>query len=269
MNLVNGIESDVISLNDRGWNYGDGVFRTLLLRRGRPHCWPRHYAKLRDDCRRLSIECPGTMLFERDLRHVATRHPDCVLRVTVTRGSAERGYAVPPDVPPTRVVAAGAAPVYPAEHRDHGVRARLCRTRLAIQPALAGVKHLHRLENVLARREWNDPGIAEGIMCDTDGNVISGTMSNLFAAFGTELMTPDLTRCGVAGVQRARVLELAGSHGITARVGLFDVEQLMDADEIFLVNSLIGAWQVTALEKKTWRSGRLTAEFRQWLDADD
>jgi len=269
MNLVNGTISDTISLHDRGWSYGDGVFRTLLLRGGQARCWPRHYAKLRDDCARLRIACPEPALLEQDLHHVAAQQPDCVARITVTRGVAARGYAISQNTLPTRVVSTGALPAYPAEYQSHGVRAQLCRTQLAMQPALAGIKHLNRLENVLARSEWNDPEIAEGIMCDAAGNAISGTMSNLFAVFGTELATPDISRCGVAGVQRERVLELAAAHGIPEKVTTFNCERLLDADEVFVVNSIIGIWQIRALGCKTWRPGRLTPQFRQWLDADD
>lgn len=269
MNLVNGTENNTISLHDRGWSYGDGVFRTLLLRSAQPRCWPRHYAKLRDDCARLHIECPSAALFEQDLRRIAIQQPDCAVRITVTRGNATRGYAIQQGAAPTRVVASSPPPVYPVEYQSQGIRAQLCRTQLAMQPALAGIKHLNRLENVLARSEWNDPGIAEGIMCDTAGNVISGTMSNLFAVFGDELATPDVSCCGVAGVQRERVLEFADAHGIPAKVTAFGIERLLGADEVFLVNSIIGIWQITVLGKKLWHSGKLTPQFRQWLDADD
>jgi 4-amino-4-deoxychorismate lyase len=269
MNLVNGIESNTVSLHDRGWSYGDGVFRTLLLLRGQPRFWLRQYEKLREDCARLHIECPDAASFEQDLRHIAVQQPDCVVRITVTRGNATRGYAIQPRVSPTRVVAASSLPVYPVEYQSHGIRAQLCRTQFAIQPALAGIKHLSRLENVLARSELSDPEVAEGVMCDTAGNVISGTMSNLFAVFGTELATPDVSRCGVAGVQRERVLELADAQEIQTRVTAFDVERLLSADEVFLVNSIIGIWQITALGQKVWHPGKLTLQFRQWLDIDN
>jgi len=269
MNLINGIERNAISLHDRGWSYGDGVFRTLLLRGGQALCWLRHYSKLRDDCARLGIDCPDAVWFEKDLRHIATQQPDGVIRITVTRGNTPRGYANQQGATPTRVVTASPPPVYPVAYQAQGIRAQLCRTQLALQPALAGIKHLNRLENVLARSEWNDPEIAEGVMCDTAGNVISGTMSNLFVVFGTELMTPDVTRCGVAGVQRARVLELAAAHGIPAKVMAFDIERLLGADEVFLVNSIIGIWQITALGEKVWRPGKLTPQFRPWLDMND
>jgi 4-amino-4-deoxychorismate lyase len=83
---------------------------------------------------------------------------------------------------------------------------------------LAGIKHLNRLENVLARREWTNSEIAEGLMLDMDGNAIEGTMSNLFLFQGKTLHTPNLGRCGVAGVQRERIMDLAGRLGTTVRV---------------------------------------------------
>ena len=142
----------------------------------------------------------------------------------------------------------------------------LCRIRLAAQPALAGIKHLNRLENVLARSEWSDPGIAEGLLCDADGNVICGTMSNVFLVTGGELVTPDLARCGVAGVQRELVIELARSNNIPVRIASVSIDELLCADELFLVNSVIGVWQIAALDRKTWNAGPMTAQIRRWIN---
>jgi 4-amino-4-deoxychorismate lyase len=270
MNLVNGLECDVISLTDRGFNYGDGVFRTLALRDGWPRCWRRQYEKLHSDCDRLYIDCPSQTCFEADVRQIAQRYPNCTLKLTVTRGNGARGYAIPPVVSaPTRIVTAGASSVYPSQYQSGGIHVRLCRTRLARQPELGGVKHLNRLENVLARREWEDADIAEGLMCDTQGQVIGGTMSNLFIRLDEKLLTPDVTQCGVAGVQRARVLDFAAHRDMAVDITPFTIETLLDADEVFIVNSLIDAWQVSHFEGKKWRPGSLTPDIRQWLAADD
>lgn len=266
MNLVNGVESDAISVRDRGLMYGDGVFRTFTLRGGKPLLWWRQYAKLAADCKALRIACPAAGVFERDLAAIAARFPDCVVKIVVTRGGGERGYAIPAAASPVRVVSASPLPDYPQLHYDRGVRAHLCRIRLASQPALAGIKHLNRLENVLARSEWSDPGIAEGLLCDADGNVICGTMSNVFLVRGGELVTPDLARCGVAGVQRELVIELARSNNIPARIASVSIGELLCADELFLVNSVIGVWQITALDRKTWIAGPMTAQIRRWIN---
>lgn len=266
MNLVNGVETDAISVHDRGLAYGDGVFRTFRLRSGKPLLWRRHYPKLTADCEVLRIACPAADVLERDLAAIATRRPDCVVRIIVTRGSGLRGYALPGAAAPARIVSASPLPDYPQRCYEQGVRVRLCRLRLAAQPALAGVKHLNRLENVLARSEWNDPGIGEGLLRDADGNVIGGTMTNLFLVRDGALVTPDLTRCGVAGVTREMVLEQAQANKIRTRIAAVSIDELIAADELFLVNSVIGVWPIAALDRETWSAGPLTAQVRRWID---
>ena len=289
MILVNGLPSEHIRVFDRGLTYGDGVFRTLLVRAGNPLCWPRHYDKLYTDCAALDIVCPPEAILAAEMAKLIAGYPllnplprtgeeanvkgacfdlDCVLKVIVTRGESQRGYAAPEHMEPTRILMASPAPQYPASYLTDGVRLHLCSTRLAIQPLLAGIKHLNRLENVLARREWNDSEIAEGLMLDMDGNAIEGTMSNLFLLQGKTLHTPNLGRCGVAGVQRDRIMDLAGGLGMTVRVENLPLARIYDADEVVLCNSVIGVWQVRELAGKTWQAGRLAARLRSLLDDD-
>lgn len=268
MNLVNGVHSDAVSVYDRGLAYGDGVFRTLLVRGGRPLFWERHYAKLASDCAALRIPAPSRELLERDIAHVASQEPDGVIKIIITRGNAARGYAIPAAVVAQRIVLSAPLPDYPNSYAD-GVRVRICATRLSAQPRLAGIKHLNRLENVLARSEWSAPEIAEGLMCDADGNVICGTMSNVFLVCNGELLTPDLARCGVAGVQRERVLELARANQVPARIALLSREDVLSSAEVFVVNSVIGIWPVISLEDCTWKAGQVTARVRKWLALDE
>ena len=266
MNLVNGAAVDSISARDRGLAYGDGVFRTFPLRGKRPVLWQRQYAKLAHDCLALRIACPAVEAFERDLALIAATQSDCIVKIMVTRGEGARGYAPPAQAPCTRIVTASPLPQYPQDRAEQGVRIHFCRIRLACQPALAGIKHLNRLENVLARAEWSDPGIAEGIMCDADDNIICGTMSNVFIFRDGTLLTPDLARCGVAGVMRDLVIELAGAHAVPLRVTAIGIDELLAAEEVFVVNSVIGLWPVVALDRKVWKSGPQSRRFRQWID---
>jgi 4-amino-4-deoxychorismate lyase len=266
MNLVNGVQSDAVSVRDRGLMYGDGVFRTFPLRGGKPVLWPRQYAKLAHDCAVLQVDCPPAAAFEQDLAAIAATSPDCVVKIIVTRGESARGYAVASQDMPTRIVRASPLPAYPGEFREHGVRVHLCRLRLARQPALAGIKHLNRLENVLGRAEWSDPAIAEGLMCDSDDAVIGGTMSNLFVIRNGRLLTPDLAQCGVEGVTRGLVIDLAATHGIPLQTAVVGIDELLAADEMFLVNSVIGLWPVTALDRRNWQVGALTKQMRHWID---
>jgi len=267
LTLINGSPADTIPADDRGLAYGDGIFRTLAARAGKVILWRRHYEKLSADCRSLSIVPPLESLLQDDLRWILQRMPDCAIRITVTRGSGGRGYALPGDVIPRRIVAASPIPEYPADHAKHGVKVRYCEQRLALQPRLAGIKHLNRLENVLARAEWHDPSIAEGLLLDVDGRVIEGTRCNLFLVEKGVLVTPDLSRCGVSGVTRDAVIGLAARQAIPCRVEPVSCERLQAADAIFLVNSLIGVWPVAALEGRTWHDFEMAVRVQKWLHA--
>jgi 4-amino-4-deoxychorismate lyase len=154
-------------------------------------------------------------------------------------------------------------------YRESGVKVRLCALKLALQPALAGVKHLNRLENVLARAEWSDPEIAEGILCDAQGHVIAGTMMNVFIAVDGTLATPGVERCGVAGVTRQRVMEAAERHGVACAVTTLSWTDVVGADEVFLVNSLAGVWPVRDLDGETRVPGETSRAVQRWLDEQD
>jgi len=267
--LVNGRREISLTPFDRGFAYGDGVFRTLPLYSGQPHCWGHHYRRLQADCNALGIVCPSEETLRDDIAKLVKDGEDAVIKIIITRGESERGYAVPPLAQPTRVVSKVAMPQYPESYFSEGVTLHLCATRLARQPRLAGIKHLNRLENVLARMEWVAPQIADGLLMDEAGDVIECTMSNLFVRMGNVLVTPNLSRCGVAGVTRERILELAPQLGYTAEVKDLRLSELMEADEVVICNSLYGAWQVKHLASHTWSLGTLAARLREKLRQDD
>ena len=270
MNLVNGIESGRLDPRDRGLCYGDGVFRTLAVRAGKPVLWRRQYAKLAADSAALRIDCPSLQTLERDLAQVAARHADGVIRITLTRGIAARGYAIPEIANITRIVSWSPAPGARVAEKSAGARVCWCSLRLAIQPALAGIKHLNRMENVLARSEWHDPDIAEGLLRDANGHVIGGTMSNLFLLRAGELGTPALEGSGVAGVIRDLIIERARKEGLALRIGAVAPDEVRAADALFLVNSVIGVWPVAALGDMTWGANPFADRLRSWIkDAEN
>ncbi|MDB5810411.1 MAG: aminodeoxychorismate lyase [Betaproteobacteria bacterium] len=264
MILVDGLAGESISARDRGFAYGDGVFRTFKVMRGKPVLWQRQYAKLAHDCHALGIDCPPAQTLERDLAQIDT--PDCIIKIVITRGDSARGYAMPSAVAVRRVVIAGAWPAHAADNNSKGIAARVCRLRYSSQPALAGIKHLNRLENVLARAEWNDADIAEGLMCDANANVIGGTMSNVFIEKQGALQTPDLRACGVSGVMRELVIELAKAHAVPVVVTAISLDQLLAADAVFVVNSVIGLWPVIQLDRMKWPQSKITMQMQQWID---
>ena len=261
--LINGRNDILISPLDRGFAYGDGVFRTLAVRYGLADHWDRHYRKLVEDCNVLGIVCPAAELLLADIGHLFTRDEQAVAKIMITRGEGARGYVLPALAQPTRVVVKTALPEYPAVNFSKGVSLHLCRLRLAQQPDLAGIKHLNRLENVLARSEWADTAIADGLLLDQAGNVIECTMSNIFARHGQTLSTPDLSMCGVAGITRQHILELAPTLGYQASVRHLSLPELMQADEIIICNSLYVAWQVTEIDNQRCASGDLAERLRQ------
>lgn len=269
MILVNGQACSTIAATDRGLSYGDGVFRTFPARYGRPLHWRRQYSKLARDCAALGLHVPDVRELERDVKTACESRPVCAVKIIVTRGVTHRGYAYDSRGVATCIVIADVPPNYPARYSEDGVRVRLCKLELATQPVLAGVKHLNRLENVLARAEWNDGDIAEGILCDQIGNVIGGTMTNLFIVNRGELLTPRLDGCGVAGVTRDRVVEAAAREDVPCRIETFAWPDLLAAEEVFLVNSLAGVWPVRSLDGDARTPGPVTRRLQRELAQED
>ncbi|NIR60020.1 MAG: aminodeoxychorismate lyase [Gammaproteobacteria bacterium] len=265
--LINGAPGETVPIADRGLQYGDGVFETLPVHTGRPAHWARHRARLEEGCRRLSIAAPGSVLDE-EVHALCSGVDRAVLKVIVTRGTSGRGYR-PIAGPCTRIVSLHPYPDHPTENRERGVALRLCRTRLASNPTLAGIKHLNRLEQVLARGEWNDDAHAEGLMLDYRDRVIAGTMSNVFVVRAGVLVTPELGECGVAGVTRARILESAPLLDIDARVDDLALEDAVDADELFVCNSVIDVWPVRRFQGRDYAVGPVTEAVGARLAADD
>lgn len=263
MALINGVEAVSLDLSDRGFQYGDGLFTTLRIAGQRPLLLPLHLDRLESDAKRLSIPFPGHELLAAESRQVAAVNGDGVLKIMLTRGSGGRGYRVPKDAEPTRALRWHPLPDYPEEASERGIKARFCHATLGINPSLAGIKHLNRLEQVLARMEWDDEDIREGLMCDSEGFVVEGVMSNLFLRIGGRLLTPKLDRCGVRGVMRTHVLRLAAAEGLMVDEGRFRRESVLAADELFLTNSVIGLWPIRELEGREYAVGRLT----RWLAA--
>lgn len=250
--LVNGERESRIAATDRGLHYGDGLFETLAVIEGKPCLWQRHMARLQQGCTRLGISMPDPKRLWAEAKQEIAGAERGVLKIIVTRGQGGRGYRPPSEPVPTRMLHLSPWPDYPDQAWRQGITARVCHTRLGCNPALAGIKHLNRLEQVLARAEWQDGAIAEGIMLDAEGRVIEGTMSNLFMLREGRLVTPDLSRCGVAGVMRALIIDLARAQALPVSVEDVCLDDLLQADALFFSNSLIGIWPVQSLRERSF-----------------
>ncbi|HEX7341157.1 MAG TPA: aminodeoxychorismate lyase [Rhodanobacteraceae bacterium] len=261
---INGQPGDRIAADDRGLSYGDGLFETVWVHEHQAPLWPRHMARLAEGCRRLDLPLPDPDWLWQETLLVVADLACAVVRITWTRGGGPRGYATPVQVQPTCIVSAASHTPWPADWYHHGIRMHVCRTRLASQPALAGIKHLNRLEQVLARREWQDPTVGEGLMLDFDDRVISATAANMFALVDGRLHTPALDRCGVAGTARARLLDDCPDAVETDMT----LDTLLAADAVFITSAVRGIVPVCELAGRIWPPSAQVAQIQTaWRDA--
>ena len=247
--LINGRPADCLSIADRGLQYGDGLFETIAVHAGKAILLAQHLQRLVDGCQRLLLLPPDPADLTRRIESLARDgNPSAVIKLIITRGASGRGYAPAPRTRPTTILTRHAFPAYPDAWWRDGIAARWCDMRLGRNARLAGVKHLNRLEQVLARAEWTDSTIAEGIMRDSEAHVIEGVMSNLFILKDNCLHTPKLAESGVDGVMRRQVLKMADACGYDTRVGVIHRKDVLAADALLFSNSLIGLWPVRRLE---------------------
>ncbi len=247
-----------LDAGDRGLAYGDGLFETALVHEGLVVWWPAHLARLSEGAARLRIPMPDVAWLTTQLAVFVAQAPArAVLKLVLTRGVGGRGYAAPEKVEPTLALSLHAAPAPAAAP----ITLRWCDTRMAIQPALAGIKHLNRLEQVLARAEWRDPDIHEGLMLDTDGQVGCATAANVFALVDGRWLTPPVRRRGVAGVARAWVL----GHAPAAAEAELSPAQVESADALFLCNAVRGILPVGRLGDRSWAANAALAELQRQL----
>jgi 4-amino-4-deoxychorismate lyase len=268
MVLINGLLDDKITITDRGLHYGDGLFETMLYRAQTIEFLEAHLARLIDGARRLNIE----FVQQKQLRDELTRicqhlaEDDAIIKVIITRGSGGRGYLAMSGIEPSRIISTHALPDYPSANSNTGVKLRFCNHTLSENAKLAGIKHLNRLDQVIARSEWHDPSIAEGLMLDSSGNVIEGTMSNIFTVKSGQILTPKLDKSGVAGVMRGQIIQFSLGLNIPVLETSINVDDLMSSEEVFICNSIIGIWPVLNIGNMTYSIGHTTQCLQSVLD---
>lgn len=266
--LVNG-RSTGVDPADRGLAYGDGLFETMAAEDGVIRWFDLHLDRLEEGCRRLEIPPPSRSLLTTEIGAHCPKKGRAVVKLIVTRGPGARGYLPPEPATPTRVLAISSWPDYPDSYYRVGVSARVCQLRLGENPVLAGLKHLCRLEQVLAQLELRGHAVQQGLLLDSGGHVVGGTSSNLFAVRGGELVTPTLARCGVKGVMRRVVLETARAHGIRSDERELTLAEVLEADELFVTNALFGIWPVTDVDGRRFAVGATTRALMARLGITD
>jgi len=264
MILINGEQRDTLEITDRGLHYGDGLFETIEIIQGQPVFLAQHLARLKTGCQVLQIPYPKEALLLDEIHQVSHSVDHGILKLMLTRGSGGRGYRQPESIHTTRLLALYPFPDYPAYYKSEGINARFCTSRLGLNPMLAGIKHNNRLEQVLARAEWQDE-FQEGLMLNLNEHVIEGTMTNVFAVKEGVLYTPEIILSGIKGVLREIILDIAKINSISFKVTPLTQDFVLLADELFVTNSVIGIWPVKSLAGKTYTLGSVTQKISHYL----
>ncbi|NVD07030.1 aminodeoxychorismate lyase [Vibrio sp. JPW-9-11-11] len=265
MMLLNGVPADSIGLTDRSFQYGDGCFTTMLTRDGEIEHWPLHIERMNACLKVLKIPEPDWPLVHQWLLSAAQPVSKAGLKLHISRGEGGRGYSPTHVTSPNVTISDFTYPVHYEQWRRQGVVIGLCSTRLGHNPLLAGHKHNNRLEQVILKAEMDQLGLADGIALDLDGRVIETTMANLFWLNNRTLCTPDLSRCGVAGVMRRLVFDIAQQLGIPVCVDDYQLPEMMNADEVFMVNSLLGVAPICQVGKKSFEIGTITTRIQEMI----
>ncbi|WP_237134117.1 aminodeoxychorismate lyase [Pseudohongiella sp. O18] len=253
---VDGMMTDQLPTSDRGLMYGDGLFETMRLQAGQYSHLEQHLQRLLAGCRQLSITVsPETIesqlqRFLSELQHQAL--DNAVIKLIITRGSGGRGYQPPVDAKPRIILQSHPLPARLSHYQQHGITCITARQTVASPAVLPGVKHLNRLEQVLASIELQQASqrhedTQEALMVDTAGRLLEGTRSNVFLANEDSLFTPSIAEAGIAGIMRQLVLTLAEQRGWSLVVGQLPVTQIQGFQEMFVCNSIIGIWPVNCV----------------------
>jgi len=260
--LINGEISTFIATTNRGLNYADGVFETLVVNNTRPLRWQAHMDRLGLGCERLALVMPPQALLLREVQTISAGYTNAVVKIVLTRDGTGRGYTPPKDGACTRIISVHTYPDGITDIAREGVKTQVCELRLALQPALGGIKHLNRLEQVLAAAEIRDSSAVEGILLDWEEHVISAIYANIFLVNDERLLTPRLDRCGVRGIVRGLILS---AHGHRCEQRRIHSDMLWEADEVFICNSVRGVIPLVAINDHEYPVGAVTRELQAWL----
>lgn len=272
LTLINGSSKQHLSAADRGLTYGDGLFETLRVANKTPEYWDLHLDRLIAGCHRLKINIDADRLcseLHQDVTRLLAQSADghSSLKLMVTRGIGPRGYGYSAEISPTRLCSLSKSTVVDKTLKEQGARLFKCQLTLSHQPLLAGVKHLNRLEQVMARSEWSSD-YYEGLLTDVHGHVIEAVMSNVFIVKDDRLITPELNMAGVAGILRHRVMAWAESQNYSLSVEKISLDMFKTADHLFVCNSLSGVVPINFFDGKNYLIWPLHGIMNEWLAND-
>ena len=266
-NLINGKVCDQIEIFDRALHYGDGVFETIAIQDSKVLCFDEHLIRLEKGCKKLKIPIQDKVIIKNEVSSlINTETVDrAVVKIIISRGQGGRGYKIPENIESTRIISLFPWPNYSEKFSVSGIKTKICNYRYTNNSVLAGIKHLNRLEQILARSEWNDQEIIEGIVMNLDDYIIEGTMSNIFCIMDKTLYTPDLSLSGIKGIVREKIINLSDKLGLKIEIKKITLDFLLNAEEIFMCNSLIGIWPVNSIDEKLFLEHKETQRIKNKL----
>ena len=264
-NLINGKALEHIEIHDRALHYGDGLFETIAIQDRKALCFDEHLNRLEKGCKKLKLPVQDKTIIKNEVSSLIESKDRAVLKIIISRGQGGRGYKIPDNIDVTRIISLFPWPNYSYEFSTTGIKAKICSYRYGNNPTLAGIKHLNRLEQILARSEWRDEETMEGIVMNSDDFVIEGTMSNIFCFVNKTLYTPDLSQCGIEGIIREKIINLANTLGFKIEIERITLDFLLSANEIFLCNSLIGIWPINSIGENLFLEHEKTQKLQKKL----
>lgn len=260
--------ADQISIKDRAFNYGDGVFETIAVHHYKLHYWSEHYYRLKVGCDKLAIKPPNENDLLSDIAKLDLSESSSVLKIVVSRGDGGRGYSVIGVGEPNIVISKNPWPAFVEPYQQKGIKVRLCQHRLTINSALAGIKHLNRLDQILARNEWHNDDYQEGLMLDQNDYLLEGISSNLFVKINQQWITSPIKDCAIAGVMREAVVRKMNELGINMEQRKIHVSELSSVKEMFVSNSIWGIVPVVSCESNLFAIGNNTQQLQMEIEQE-
>lgn len=265
----NGEPVTTVAIDDRAFQYGDGLFETIAIRGGEPRLWHYHMERLARGCERLALAMPDVDTLRDELQLIldghATGSGDSIAKIILSSGRGPRGYGRAPGQAGAVSIGLFDYESLPRPAYLDGIDTVVCDTRLASGSAIGGLKTLNRLEQVLGRNECLAADAFEGLMLDGEGRVICGTMSNVFMVSDKSVISPSVDRCGVAGVMRRLLLQTLAEQGISSAVANVSLADFWNSDEVFLTNSQFGVLPVRRCDGHQWPVGSITRQCQNLL----
>ena len=266
--LINGNPSESINPFDRGLSFGDGVFRTFLVKSRCPINWDMHYEKIKVDAKILKIKVPEKKDLLCDIKKLFNEDKTYVCKIIITRGISDQGYQFNKNIKSTRIILRINYKKINRAFFLNGVRLMVCKTRTTHSDIYGGVKHLNRIENVVAKAEL-DPSVFDGVMLDRNGYINECVSSNIFARYGNVIISPKQNNAGVSGVCKQIIFKNIKSIGLKFKSQNIKLDKLKKADEVIITNSVFGALYVNQIEDKKWKDGAFTSLIRDFIIKSD